>query len=148
LLLLCLVVAATPGSGALFNYLNRSTYVTDMIHEGAHLPGWNVQLEVVGATDIVQQNAATAPGGYSGWHSHPGPVFITVKSGTLTWYNANDPACTPIVYPAGSAFIEPAGLSHNVRNEGTTNWEVLDTYLVPKGMAHRQEEPKPPQCSF
>jgi quercetin dioxygenase-like cupin family protein len=144
----CLVVAATPGAGYVFNYFNRSTLTTDAVHQEAHLLGWNVQLELEGATDFVQQDAALAPGGYSGWHSHPGPLLITVKSGTAMWYSAEDPACKAVVYPAGSAFIEPAGVNHYVRNGGPTNLELLGTYLIPKGMATRQEESQPSQCPF
>jgi len=146
--LFCVIAAATPGTGFLFNYSNRSTLTTTAIHEGAHLPGWNVQLELEGATDFVQQDVALAPGGYSGWHSHPGPVLITVKSGTAIWYNADNPTCMPIVYPTGSAFIEPAGVNHYVANAGTTDLELLDTFLLPKGVPQRQDELQPPQCPF
>jgi len=146
--LFCVWVAATPGAGFLFNYFNRSTLATNGIHEGAHLDSWNVQLELVGATDFVQQDVAVAPGGYSGWHSHPGPVLITVKSGTATWYNADNPTCTPVVYPVGSAFIEPANVNHNVVNAGATNLELLNTFVIPKGAATRAEELQPGQCPF
>ena len=105
-------------------------------------------LWVRGATDFVQQDVALEPGGFSGWHSHPGPVLITVKTGTATWYSAANPNCAPIVYPTGSAFIEPANVHHNVYNQGSTDLELLDTYLVPKGMATRQEQPQPPECPF
>jgi quercetin dioxygenase-like cupin family protein len=104
--------------------------------------------EVQGATDFVQQDVALAPGGYSGWHSHPGPVLITVKSGTAYWYSADDPSCKPTVYPTGSAFIEPANVHHFVANPGSANLELLDTYIIPSGAATRQEEPQPPQCPF
>src|SRR5262249_33183021 len=30
------------------------------------------------------------PGGHTGWHSHPGPVFVMVIAGTLTKYDADD----------------------------------------------------------
>jgi predicted metal-dependent enzyme (double-stranded beta helix superfamily) len=79
------------GRGFIFNIFSRSTSVTDTIHENAHDNGehdneknWSVLLEVQGATDFVQQDVALAPGGFSGWHSHLGPVLITVKSGTAT----------------------------------------------------------------
>ena len=143
-----LTLAATPGSGFLFNNFSRSTLVGDSIHQGAHLPGWNFQMELEGATDVVQQHAASAPGGFSGWHSHPTPVIITVKAGTATWYSEESATCTPVVYPAGSAFIEPAGVVHFVANTGSSNLELLDTYIVPKGMATRQEAQSPPQCPF
>jgi len=143
-----LTLAATPGSGFLFNNRIFSTLVGDSIHQGAHWPGWNLQLELEGPTQIVQQDAALVPGGFSGWHSHPTPVIITVKSGTATWYRADSPTCTPIIYPAGSAFIEPAGLVHFVANADSTNLELLATYLIPNGMATRQEAQSPPQCPF
>jgi quercetin dioxygenase-like cupin family protein len=144
LLALPIVAMATPGAGFVFNFFNRFTSTTDAIHEHAHDNGWSVELEVEGATDFVQQDVMLAPGGFSGWHSHPGPVLITVKSGTATWYNADN--CTPIVYPKGSAFIEPANVHHDVANRGSDNLELLDTYIIPKGQATRQEQPQPSQC--
>src|SRR5580704_11090809 len=124
---------ATPGAGFVFNFINRFPSTTDSIHEHAHDKGWSVELEVEGATDFVQQDVMLAPGGFSGWHSHPGPVLITVKSGTATWYNADN--CTPIVYPTGSAFIEPANAHHYVANRGSDNLELLGTYIIPTGQA-------------
>ena len=45
-------------------------------------------------TDTVVMTTTIAPGGSTGWHSHPGPAFIVVTSGTITLYDGNDPACT------------------------------------------------------
>jgi quercetin dioxygenase-like cupin family protein len=150
LLAIPVAVMATPGAGFVFNIFNRSTSVTDEIHEHAdNHHHWSVELEVEGATDFVQQDVMLAPGGFSGWHSHPGPVLITVKSGTATWYSADDPNCAPIIYPTGSAFIEPANVHHYVANQDSTaNLELLDTYIIPEGDATRQEQPQPPQCPF
>ncbi|HSU32753.1 MAG TPA: cupin domain-containing protein [Bryobacteraceae bacterium] len=153
------VLLATPGANFIYNYFTRGSSVTNRIHEKAFaaLPKpsdssrpkhWSLQLHVEGDTDFVHQDVALAPGGFSGWHSHPGPVFITIKTGTATWYNAQNPNCEPIVYPAGSSFIEPANVSHYVTNEGSTDLELLAFYLVPKGMATRQEQPQPSQCPF
>jgi quercetin dioxygenase-like cupin family protein len=144
LLALPIAAMATPGAGFVFNFINRFPSTTDSIHEHAHDKGWSVELEVEGATDFVQQDVMLAPGGFSGWHSHPGPVLITVKSGTATWYNADN--CTPIVYPTGSASIEPANARHYVANRGSDNLELLGTYIIPRGQATRQEQPQPSQC--
>jgi quercetin dioxygenase-like cupin family protein len=141
-------VRATPGAGYLFNYLYRFTSVRHEIHEHAHDKDWRVELEIEGPTDFVQQDVMLAPGGFSGWHSHPGPVLITVKSGTAYWYSADDPGCNPRIYPPGSAFIEPANVHHFVANAGMTNLELLDTYIIRAGEATRQEEPQPSQCPF
>jgi quercetin dioxygenase-like cupin family protein len=99
---------------------------------------------VEGATDFVQQDVMLSPGGFTGWHSHP--VLITVKSGAATWYSADNPNCTPIVYATGSAFTEPANFHHYLANKSSDSLELLDTYIVPKGQATRQEQPKPSQC--
>src|SRR5262249_10295837 len=37
----------------------------------------------------------------------PGPVFFTVKTGTLTVYEGEDPSCTPLVFPAGTGAVGP-----------------------------------------
>src|SRR6476619_6111280 len=124
-----LIMVATPGVGFLFNNSTRATSTADHISQHAHSEGWVVNLIANGPTDFVQQDVALAPGGFSGWHSHPGPVLITVKSGTATWYNASDPRCAPTVYPEGSAFFEPAGLNHFVSNLGSTNLELVNTYI-------------------
>jgi quercetin dioxygenase-like cupin family protein len=144
----CLILVATPGAGFLFNNFVRGSVVTDDIHEHARARHWHVHLEVEGATDFVQQDVALAPGGFSGWHSHPGPVLIVVKTGTASWYSAENPNCEAIIYPAGSAFVEPANAHHLVSNQGSTDLELLTTYLIPKGAVTRVEQPQPEQCPF
>ena len=57
-------------------------------------------------------NHRIAPGGHTGWHSHPGPVFVMVTAGTLTKYEADDPDLTPQVYPKGTGFVEYPGVVH------------------------------------
>jgi len=44
------------------------------------------------AADSVVQQITFAPGGQSGWHTHPGPVIVLVKSGTFTLYDGDDPS--------------------------------------------------------
>jgi len=46
--------------------------------------------------DVAVQQIVFQAGGHSGWHSHPGPV-IQVVSGTMTFYESDDPNCTPVV---------------------------------------------------
>ena len=36
--------------------------------------------------DIVVRTHDYSAGGSTGWHTHPGPVFITVLEGTVTFY--------------------------------------------------------------
>jgi quercetin dioxygenase-like cupin family protein len=92
--------------------------------------------------DIVTSTATIAVGGYTGWHSHPGPVFVTVTKGTLTVYNA--PKCEPEVYPAGTGFVEASPKTvHMVRNEGTEEAQFAATFILPVGAVRRIDEPQP-----
>ncbi len=69
-----------------------------------------------------------APGGAFPWHQHPGPVWVVVTRGTLTFYGA---ACDAHRYPAGSAFFDPGNLTHTARNEGDEPLEVVATFMFP-----------------
>jgi hypothetical protein len=71
---------------------------------------WNsdrVKFQTKGSTDVRVQRIVFAPGGYSGWHHHPGIVIVTVASGQVTFTNSD---CSSTTYgaglPAGSAFVE------------------------------------------
>lgn len=101
-------------------------------------------------SDAVVQHLTIAPGGNTGWHSHPGPVVVVVSAGTLTLYRGNDRNCMPHEFPAGSTFIDPGrGNVHIARNEGATPVELYATYLdVPVGGAFRIDVPDPGNCSF
>src|SRR5437763_15163299 len=40
-------------------------------------------------TDIAMAQITVAPGGSSGWHSHPGGAIVVVKQGSLTVYGSS-----------------------------------------------------------
>ena len=44
----------------------------------------------------------------------------TIKSGTLTLYDGDDPDCTPHVYNAGSTFVDEGGGHVHIARNGTT----------------------------
>ena len=110
---------------------------------------WKLRLETKGVSDLSVTENRVAPGGHFGWHSHPGPSLVIVKSGTSTFYSGEDPECTPHVHPAGTAYVDPGGLVHIARNESTTeDLVLLVTRLVPNGAAQRIDEPNPGNCPF
>mgnify|MGYP003294522825 CR=1 FL=1 len=81
-------------------------------------------------------------GGHSGWHAHPGPAVVIVKSGELTIQQAKD--CSSTTYTAGQVAVEPAGHVHIARNTGTTTLELWITFLdVPVGAPTRIDAPDP-----
>ena len=90
----------------------------------------NVELHLKGPTDVVAADLIFQPGGATGWHIHPGPVVVVIKSGDLTEIQSN--GCVN-VHHAGSAFFESPNEVHNVVNEGGVVTEVYATFLLPAG---------------
>jgi len=64
---------------------------------------WKVQIDTNGPSTLAVSENRVIPGGHFGWHSHPGPSLVIVKSETSTFYRGDDPDCTPEVHPAGTA---------------------------------------------
>src|SRR5690349_9939230 len=54
---------------------------------------WHVELKSKPGFDLAVQSIVFEPGTHSGWHSHPGPVFILIKTGEMTFYESHDPHC-------------------------------------------------------
>jgi quercetin dioxygenase-like cupin family protein len=113
----------------------------------AKIDDWKAKIKTTGVSDLHIVQVTIQPGGWLGWHSHPGLSFVVVKSGTASFYEADDPTCTPQVIPAGGTFFEPAGDVHMVRNESTTEPLVnVVIQLVPTGAPRAIGEPDPGNC--
>jgi quercetin dioxygenase-like cupin family protein len=137
---------ATPVIGVTSTLFAVGTF--DEIHAKTLSPKWQARIDAKGVTDVHILENRIAPGGTFGWHSHPGPSIVVVKTGALTLYRGDDPTCTPHVVAAGSGFIDDGGDVHVVRNEGSVDTVVYVTSLVPHGAARRIDEPGPGTCSF
>lgn len=109
---------------------------------------WKLDLRTKGESNVIVTESRVGPGGNFGWHSHPGPSLVVVKSGTLSFYTGDDPTCTPKIYQTGDVFIDPGGVVHIGRNEGSIDLVVITTRLVPAGAAPRIDEPAPGNCPF
>ena len=81
-----------------------------------------------------------APGGHTGWHSHPGPVFVMITAGTMTLEQADGSIA---VYPAGTGFVEEPGHVNIGRNEADVDLELVAFFLTPLGAGPRTDEPAP-----
>jgi len=104
--------------------------------------------ESKGPTDIVVRRHAYAPASSTGWHTHPGPVFITVLEGEITFYEYDDPNCTPIVKRAGEGYVD-TGRGHIARNESGASATDMTVIIAPVGGAFRGELDAPgPNCEF
>jgi len=133
---------ATPGSGGTTTILSGPVAFDD-IHVQSQTPEHTAVINTRGISDVYVSNIRFVPGGHSGWHSHPGPSLISVKSGTLTLYDDCDDFQTPHVYAAGTGLVEDAGCVHRVVNEGNTDLEIYVVQIVPLGAPRRIDEPEP-----
>ncbi len=151
-------VLATPSSGFTSTTLAKSQLAKLEIKGESKADHWKVKLKTKGLSDLyVQSNIFApvgsngAPGGSSGWHTHPGPSLITVTQGTVTVYDGDDPSCTPHVYSATGAnsFVDVGGGDvHLIRNEGTEEARTVVVQFVPTGAARRIDAPAPGNCPF
>jgi quercetin dioxygenase-like cupin family protein len=142
------ITKATPPSGV----------VGEMIATGALPQTVNAQFKQTGKdglrsvkTDVSQIAVfkfTVEPGGHFGWHQHGGPLWVVVASGTLGFYSDDDPSCTPLIYQAGSAFIDPGNHTHNARNEGEDDVVIYVTFMLPEGGLPRIDAPDPGVCDF
>ena len=137
---------ATPGTGVESTLFAVGTF--DQLEAHSKTGKHKVHLRTKGASDVHILQNRIAPGGTFGWHSHPGPSIVVVKSGALTLYHADDPSCTPHVVTAGSGFVDHGGAVHVVRNEGSVEAVVYVTSIIPHGAERRIDQPAPGNCTF
>ena len=137
------VVAAVPVGAALATqgsgFLERT-----VVARGTLENQFKIKLQdSSSAGDVVVQHFVLAPGGQSGWHFHPGPAVVTVKSGELT---LDQEDCSSTTYAGGQVAVEPMGDVHRVRNLGATNLEFWVTFLdIPVGSPQRVEAETDPR---
>jgi quercetin dioxygenase-like cupin family protein len=109
--------------------------------------GSKIKLQSQGPMEQAVQRIVAVPGATFGWHSHPGPTIVTVLSGTLTFYHAED-CMHGIAYGPGTSFSNLPDEIHLARNEGSDTLVVYATYFVPVGTGPlRIDQPSPgPDC--
>ncbi|HEV3101582.1 MAG TPA: cupin domain-containing protein [Candidatus Dormibacteraeota bacterium] len=128
-------VFATPPSGLTNQLLARGTDKSDG------------SLPLKEGTDIVVAKITVVPGGFSGWHSHPGGAIIVIQQGNLTVHRSADGRCETFTYAAGQAFIERPGEIDNVVNTGSIPYVLYVTFpRVPPGGSTRIDVPDPGTC--
>jgi quercetin dioxygenase-like cupin family protein len=148
------VAVATPGMGLTPTIVARGTSSEEFTVKGApHKQKLKRSKAIIACgldrqCDFVFQTITFAPGGHTGWHSHPGVLFVTVESGAVTRYEST---CERNTHDTGQSFIE-RGPEHVilVRNEGSTPAKVQIAYVVPAGTANaalRIDQPAPEGCS-
>ena len=112
---------------------------------------WHVQIKSKPAFDMAVQDIMFPIGAASGWHTHPGPVFILVKSGTLTFYQSDDPTCSAQQRSAGQGFLDLGEHPHIAVNQSGAPAETIVTYFAPPGTpptALKIMATEPPNCTI
>jgi mannose-6-phosphate isomerase-like protein (cupin superfamily) len=101
------------------------------------------------ACDLAFQQLTISPGGYTGWHTHPGPTFVAVAQGEGTLYQ-DAAGCPSARYGPNTGFFQPSTDIHNFRNEGADPLTVFAFYMLPSGTANpaiRTDQAQPTNCS-
>lgn len=158
-LFLAAVALATPPFGIILNQIVAKGAALENIHQQALVASttagspdiegetgedepWQLQLQSQGATDFYVQQLIVGPGGYSGWHTHPGILIGTVVSGSIDFYDAH---CQKHSFTTGQVFMENTKV-HGIINTGLINAELSIAYLV-KHNAPRRIEADAPACA-
>jgi quercetin dioxygenase-like cupin family protein len=114
------------------------------LHSGGD-PKGKIEFVTKGAIIVRTAQNTISPGGSSGWHSHPGIVLVTVKTGTVTFYSRD---CSFNVYPTGASFVEREGDGPGLaRNEGGVDAIVVATFIAFPGTTVFRVGEGNPGCS-
>lgn len=92
-----------------------------------------IKISRKGPRDVLGTKITVVPGGTLRWHTHPGPVLVTIASGALTLYEAHHHACMKSRVGPGEGFIENGGHVHLARNEGSKDVQIYATFLARTG---------------
>lgn len=147
---------ANPATGVMSVTIGRGTYKKFQIvanpasqdPASAGQPLFEYAAQAQPAIDMIVQTHNYLPGSSTGWHTHPGPVYITVTQGALAFYEVDDPTCSPHVVTAGQGYLD-TGHGHIGLNQTRNPAQDVTVAIAPVGGAFRTELPAPgPYCSF
>jgi hypothetical protein len=98
--------------------------------------------------DVFVQHLRFAPNQAFPWHTHPGPVFGMVVSGSLTYEDAAANTCRDRTYTAGTGFVD-RGFGHVHRAiGGASGAEAYFFFMLPPGSeTHINPAPAPEECT-
>ena len=138
--------SADPPTGVTPNLIGRGTYSPFDVQ--ADPKSLDLLAQSKRPVDIVVRTHDYAPGSSTGWHTHPGPVFITVLDGAVTFYEYDDPSCTPKVVKKGEGYVD-TGRGHIGRNETGAPAKDVTVFFAPVAQPFRGELSTPgPKCKF
>jgi quercetin dioxygenase-like cupin family protein len=85
-------------------------------------------IQVDNLSNLAVGRFTVQPGAQFPWHTHPGPVLVTVTHGELVYVMADD--CSEHSYPAGTAFVDAGhGMIHSAYNPTDRETVIIATFL-------------------
>jgi hypothetical protein len=112
-----------------FNFTTTPLGTGNLTHK-VKLNSDRIKFQTKNPTDVRVARIDIAPGGYSGWHHHPGIVIVTVASGVVTFTHSD---CSSKTYgpglPNGAVFVE--GGDHPAQASSTTGAVNYVTFIAP-----------------
>lgn len=137
LLLTGLLAFASASSGS-SQPVTAEVLVRSALPDGLHI-------DATGPTDVVVSKLRIKPAASTIWHSHDGPVVVSVLKGTAGVYRA-DGRCEREQHAAGDAWIETPGQVHQVRNEGDEKLVLYVVSTLPKASPLGTQQAAPAEC--
>ena len=131
-----------------FGITGTETLVTANFDNPVQLNSDRVKFQTKGPTVVRVQKVVIGPGGYSGWHHHPGIVIVAVASGAVTVWHSD---CSSKTYgpggPNGAVFIEGGDDPGQVTNaSATVEARVVVTFVAPSTV-FRIDDHDAPSCT-
>jgi len=137
-----LLVGTPLATGTTLDNINQ--HVQANKNQDGSVDPWQIQVGAQGATDVRVLRLELGAGGHSGWHSHPGLVIGTVKSGSVDVYDAN---CGKRTVTVGGVFIENDRVHGLITTPGSGAAELWLTFIT-KHNAPRRIDEAAPACAW
>ena len=135
--------AGTPPSPAPSASASADPIITPLA--AALVPG-PIDIDRRHLSNVVSVRIDFRAGDTTGWHSHPGPVFVQVVSGAVTLRHAAHGRCLSQVVRAGHGFFEAPGAVHVAENPRPAPAVVYATFVLPPGAGPEVSAPIPAPC--
>lgn len=125
-----LAAAMVLGSHAASGFTPTNLVTAANFDETVHWNSDRVKFQTKDPTDVRVQRNVIAPGGFSGWHHHPGIAIVAVESGAVIVTHSD---CSSKTYgpglPNGAVFSE--GGDDPMQASSTTGATVYVTFIAP-----------------
>jgi quercetin dioxygenase-like cupin family protein len=132
---------ASPAQDVTPTFVARSTFESFNVRSDPHGPV-DFRAHASRPMDVFVRQHDYKPGGFTGWHTHPGPIFLQVKSGELVVYDYANP-CEGIKLTPGKGYVD-TGRGHMVVNESDAPATDISVIMAPANNGPFRGELDPP----